>query len=101
MLAGVLAAFALQPDPGMLRRLFEEALQQRRQEYGITDSHTAQAAELERRVGGARSWNSCGVLAGRVVIVTHAQRGDATRIISMRKANRREQEIYQERLGQS
>jgi tetratricopeptide (TPR) repeat protein len=44
MLAGVLAAFALQPDPAMLRRLFEEALQQRRQESGATDPRTAQAA---------------------------------------------------------
>jgi uncharacterized protein len=42
-----------------------------------------------------------GLLAGRVVIIAHAQRGEATRIISMRKANRREQKIYQERLGQS
>ena len=41
-----------------------------------------------------------GVLAGRVVVIAHTVRGeDATRIISMRKANRREQEIYQERLG--
>jgi uncharacterized DUF497 family protein len=43
---------------------------------------------------------SLGLLAGRVVIIAHAPRGnDATRIISMRKANRREQKLYQERLG--
>jgi len=42
-----------------------------------------------------------GLLAGRVVIIAHAPRGDdITRIISMRKANRREQKIYQERLGE-
>ena len=42
-----------------------------------------------------------GLLAGRVVIIAHAPRGEhITRIISMRKANRREQEIYQERLGE-
>ena len=42
-----------------------------------------------------------GMLAGRVVVIAHAPRGDdAARIISMRKANRREQKIYQERLGQ-
>ena len=42
-----------------------------------------------------------GLLAGRVVIVAHASRGDdITRIISMRKANRREQKIYQKRLGE-
>lgn len=42
-----------------------------------------------------------GLLAGRVVVVAHAPRGEeTTRIISMRKANRREQEIYQKRLGE-
>ena len=42
-----------------------------------------------------------GLLAVRVVIA-HAPRGDnITRIISMRKANRREQKIYQERLGKA
>jgi uncharacterized DUF497 family protein len=42
-----------------------------------------------------------GLLAGRVVIIAHSPRGeDMTRIISMRKANRREQKIYQERLGE-
>jgi uncharacterized DUF497 family protein len=42
-----------------------------------------------------------GLLAGRAVVVAHAPRGeDITRIISMRKANRREQKIYQERLGE-
>jgi uncharacterized DUF497 family protein len=41
-----------------------------------------------------------GVLAGRVVVIAHAPRGEATRIISMRKANRREQEIYHKRLGE-
>jgi uncharacterized protein len=43
-----------------------------------------------------------GLLAGRVVVIAHAPRGkDATRIISMRKANRREQKIYQKRLGEN
>jgi uncharacterized DUF497 family protein len=42
-----------------------------------------------------------GMLAGRVVVIAHAPRGEATRIISIRKANRREQTIYQERLGES
>lgn len=40
------------------------------------------------------------LLAGRIVIVAHTPRGETTRIISMRKANRREQEIYQKRLGE-
>jgi uncharacterized protein len=42
-----------------------------------------------------------GVLAGRVVVIAHAPLGEATRIISMRKANRREQETYYQRLGES
>jgi len=40
-----------------------------------------------------------GVLARRVVVIAHAPRGEDTRIISMRKANRLEQKIYQKRLG--
>ena len=44
---------------------------------------------------------SLGILAGRVVLIAHVHRSpDTTRIISMRKANRREQKIYQKRLAQ-
>ena len=35
---------AFQPEPAMLRRLFEEALKRRTQEFGRNDSHTAQAS---------------------------------------------------------
>ena len=43
-----------------------------------------------------------GLLAGRVVVVAHAPRGEeTTRIISMRKANRREQKIYQKRRSEA
>jgi len=42
-----------------------------------------------------------GTLAGRVVVVVHVTRGEKTRIISMRKANAREKEIYHKRLGQN
>jgi hypothetical protein len=41
-----------------------------------------------------------GLLAGRLVVIAHAPREGGSRIISMRKGNRREQEIYQKRLGQ-
>jgi uncharacterized protein len=44
---------------------------------------------------------SVGMLSGRLVIIAHTLRGDATRIISMRKANARERARYQERLGES
>jgi uncharacterized protein len=40
-----------------------------------------------------------GLLAGRVVVIAHTPRDEGTRVISMRKANRHEQKIYQERLG--
>ena len=36
-----------------------------------------------------------GLLAGRLVVIAH----EGTRIISMRRGNRREQKIYQERLA--
>jgi uncharacterized DUF497 family protein len=42
-----------------------------------------------------------GQLEGRVVVIAHVERGEGTRIISMRKANRREQKVYQERFGQN
>ena len=40
-----------------------------------------------------------GLLAGRLVVIAHAPRGETTRSISRRKANRREEEIYQKQLG--
>ena len=50
---------------------------------------------------GEKRLLSLGLLAGRVVVIAHTPRGvDRARIISMRKANRREQEIYQKRLGE-
>src|SRR5579863_4657574 len=44
MLPALLAAFVMQPDPAVLRRLFEEALARREQQYGMSDARTAQAA---------------------------------------------------------
>ena len=42
-----------------------------------------------------------GTLAGRMVIIGYVQRGDVRHIFSMRKANEREQKLYQQRLKQS
>jgi uncharacterized DUF497 family protein len=42
-----------------------------------------------------------GMLAGRIVIIAHTQRPDATRIISMRKANARERARYEKRLKET
>ena len=41
-----------------------------------------------------------GLLAGRLVVIAHSPRDEGTRITSLRKGNRREQEIYQKRLGE-
>lgn len=51
---------------------------------------------------GEKRLLSLGTLAGRVVVIAHTpRRPDVTRIISMRKANRREQKIYQKRLEET
>jgi uncharacterized protein len=42
-----------------------------------------------------------GTLATRMVIMGYVQRGDVRHIFSMRKANEREQKLYQQRLKQS
>ncbi len=44
MFIGLIAAMALQPDGAMIRRIFENALAQRRKEFGNADARTAQAA---------------------------------------------------------
>ena len=40
-----------------------------------------------------------GLLAGRLVVIAHTPRDEGSRIISMRKGNRREKTIYQKRLA--
>jgi uncharacterized DUF497 family protein len=53
----------------------------------------------ERFDYGEKRFVTLGVLDGREVAIAYAARGESTRIISMRKANGREQKIYQKRLG--
>ncbi len=43
---------------------------------------------------GEKRFITLGPLAGRVVVIAHTSREGNTRVISMRKANNREQEIY-------
>lgn len=52
-----------------------------------------------RKEYGEERINTVGSLRGRVVIVCWTQRGDERRIISMRKANEREQASYRKRFG--
>ncbi len=57
---------------------------------------------VDRRLDyGEERLITIGLLAGRAVVIAHSRRGNATRIISMRKANRRERKVYQERLGKN
>jgi uncharacterized DUF497 family protein len=48
---------------------------------------------------GEERFITLGLLEGRGVVIAHTPRGKATRIISMRKANSREQKIYQKQPG--
>jgi uncharacterized protein len=56
--------------------------------------------EDDRSDYGERRLITLGRLLGRTVVVVHTPRGENSRIISFRKANRREQEIYQKRLDE-
>jgi len=47
---------------------------------------------------GEERYITLGLLEGRVVVIAHTERREKTRIISMRKANKHEQKIHQERL---
>ncbi len=50
---------------------------------------------------GEQRYITLGKLENRVVVIVHTYRNDKTRIISMRKANDREKEIYKKRLGEA
>jgi uncharacterized protein len=55
--------------------------------------------EDDRFAYGEKRFITLGLLSDRLVVIAHSLRDEGTRIISMRKGNRREQEIYQKRLG--
>lgn len=53
----------------------------------------------DRRIAyGEERYITMGHLKGRLVVIAHTPRGGNTRIISMRKANSREQKAYKKRL---
>ena len=60
--------------------------------------HTYEMEDLRYDYGEVRTI-TVGLLGGRMVIVVWTQRGMKRRIISMRKANGREQDYYREFLG--
>jgi uncharacterized protein len=57
--------------------------------------------EDDRFDNGEQRLITLGLLARRLVVIAHSPRDEGTRIISMRKGNRREQKIYQERLAEN
>jgi hypothetical protein len=57
-------------------------------------------AEDDRADYGESRIITVGRLAGRMMVVVWSQRGDARHVISMRKANEREQRRYRQRLGE-
>jgi len=59
----------------------------------LFEGHTA-TIEDDRFDYGERRFVTYGVLNGRVLAVTHTERKDAIRIISIRKATKREEQSY-------
>ena len=53
-----------------------------------------------RRDYGESGEITMGELAGRLVVIVHTKRSDATRIISMRKANEREQHWFEKQFAE-
>ena len=52
-----------------------------------------------RKDYGEDRYITLGALLGRPVLIVHTPRGDAVRIISMRKANEEEKAVYWEQAG--
>ncbi|MFJ3525912.1 BrnT family toxin [Pseudomonas sp. NPDC090203] len=57
------------------------------------------SAEDDRQEYGECRFITIGLLSGRMIVLVWTPRGAARRIISMRKANEREQKLYGHRLG--
>lgn len=71
------------------------------EDTSIVFSGTCITFEDKRHDYGEKRFITLGPLLGRTVVIAHTPRGEKTRIISMRKANNREEKIYQERLEAS
>jgi uncharacterized DUF497 family protein len=68
------------------------------EDAGLVFSGPCVTFEDDRFDYGEERLITLGLLAGRLVVIAHSPRDDGTRIISMRKGNRREGNIYQKRL---
>ena len=58
------------------------------------DWDTALELEDARYDYGERRWRALGLIDGRLHALVYARRGDAIRVISLRKANAREERLH-------
>ncbi len=63
-------------------------------DVALIDWETALIFDDERQDYGEKRQTAMGYLNGRLVIVAFTVRGETLRVISLRKANRREQRVY-------
>ncbi|MBS0165945.1 MAG: BrnT family toxin [Nitrospira sp.] len=75
------------------------------EKHGITLSDSWQVFERpllirldERKDYGEPRWIALGDLNGTVVVLVFTKRGDTIRAISMRKGNKHERQVYQNRI---
>lgn len=80
----------------------DKTLAERGLDFARADEVFTQAAATakdERFAYGEERFTTFGLLDGRLVVVAWTLRGAVRRIISMRKANEREQSRYEQRMG--
>ena len=69
---------------------FEEAA------TALADGHSVTGADPEHSVGESRFITGGMSTAGRLLVVSHMEKGEVLRIISARPASKRERRIYEE-----
>ena len=65
--------------------------------FSAADNFEWETAQLEvdnRKRYGETRWNAAGLIGARLFVLTFTLRGNAVRIISLRKANQREVRCY-------
>ncbi len=86
-------------DPAKRARTLEERGLDFEDCVEVFAGDTIEIPDLRRDYGEPRI-RTIGWLSGRMVMVVWTARGDGRRVISMRKANEREEAIYRQRLGE-
>lgn len=64
--------------------------------FGLRVMEGRVAELIDPRHTAETRWLTFGLVAGRLFVCVHTQRGDRARIISVRKANRKEQQRWLE-----